>query len=364
MTLLTLDGVTHLWLAVDLGLMLYGILRLRGTPLAVGVVGVLVGLLPVLGLRTLDLFAALRFLAWMLFLYGPIFLVFLAVHGLARRPRRRPSSTGDRLARGLCAVLALIIAGVGVQAFFLEPTSLQVTRYTLTSSKVDEPLLIAIVADLQSDAPGAYERRALQAALEPGPDLVLMPGDYVQHPDPTVNARLREELRALLREVGLDATHGVVAVRGNVEYPQWRQIFQDLPVVTAEQTRVVPAGPVTVTALSFRDGFDPRLTVPPQPGLHVVVAHAPDFALGEIEADLLVAGHTHGGQVRLPGIGPLVTFSRVPNAWAAGRTELDGGRTLVVSRGVGMERGLAPRLRFFCPPEVVLVEVLPETSGR
>ena len=99
----------------------------------------------------------------------------------------------------------------------------------------------------------------------------------------------------------------------------------------------------------------------PVDGFHVVFGHGPDFALGAVDADLLVAGHTHGGQVRLPIIGPLLTYSTIPRAWAAGVTALSGGRTLVVSRGVGMERAHAPRLRFRCKPEIVIIDVLPET---
>jgi hypothetical protein len=99
--------------------------------------------------------------------------------------------------------------------------------------------------------------------------------------------------------------------------------------------------------------------VGPSERFHIVLGHSPNFALGRVDADLLVAGHTHGGQVRLPWIGPLMTLSAVPRAWAAGTTRLDSGRTLVVSRGVGMERGDAPRLRFLCRPEIVIVEIVP-----
>ena len=70
-----------------------------------------------------------------------------------------------------------------------------------------------------------------------------------------------------------------------------------------------------------------------------------------------MAGHTHGGQVQVPGFGPVVTFSRVPAEWADGVTSLSGGRTLVVSRGIGMERSYAPRLRFFCRPEIVVIDL-------
>jgi len=92
----------------------------------------------------------------------------------------------------------------------------------------------------------------------------------------------------------------------------------------------------------------------------VVLGHSPNFALGRIEADLLVAGHTHGGQVRVPLVGPLVTLSKVPRRWAAGLTDLPGGGRLLVSRGVGMEGGSAPRLRLFCRPELVVIDLAPE----
>ena len=73
-----------------------------------------------------------------------------------------------------------------------------------------------------------------------------------------------------------------------------------------------------------------------------------------------MAGHTHGGQVRLPLIGPLKTSAKIPRHWAAGLTDIGGGRRLVVSRGIGMERLWAPRLRFLCRPELVILDVVPE----
>jgi len=90
------------------------------------------------------------------------------------------------------------------------------------------------------------------------------------------------------------------------------------------------------------------------------VGHSPDFALGDVRANLLLAGHTHGGQVQLPFIGPLLTVSRVPRRWASGVTHLaDDNKALIVSNGVGMERRHAPRIRFLCPPEVIIIELVP-----
>jgi predicted MPP superfamily phosphohydrolase len=94
-----------------------------------------------------------------------------------------------------------------------------------------------------------------------------------------------------------------------------------------------------------------------------LVGHAPDDALGMHRADLLLAGHTHGGQVRLPLLGPPITFSRVPRSWASGVSHLPTGATLVMSRGIGVERGNAPPLRFLCRPEIVVIDLVPGIPG-
>jgi len=153
----------------------------------------------------------------------------------------------------------------------------------------------------------------------------------------------------------------VFAIRGNVDLRRWELAFQGLPIQTVEVTRSFDLGDLRLTCLSLRDSFDSSLTCSPPSSseFHVVLGHSPNYALGQVQADLLVAGHTHGGQIRLPGVGPLMTLSKVPRAWAAGLTELPGGGRLVVSRGVGMERGPAPRMRFFCRPQLVVIDLVP-----
>jgi predicted MPP superfamily phosphohydrolase len=92
--------------------------------------------------------------------------------------------------------------------------------------------------------------------------------------------------------------------------------------------------------------------------VRILVAHRPDVVLGltpDTRVDLLAAGHTHGGQVQLPLIGPLSTASRVPRDVAGGGLSVLDGRAIYVSRGVGVERGQAPRLRIGAPPEIPIV---------
>ncbi|MFN7144734.1 MAG: metallophosphoesterase, partial [Myxococcota bacterium] len=286
-----------------------------------------------------NMFALLQALAWAIFLHGPLVLAIAA------------ASTR----RALPGVFAAAVALVGVDAFFVEPRWLEVTTARLPGPA----LRVALVADLQTDHVGDHERAALAAVRDARPDLVLFAGDYLQIRDDAVYAREAAALNAALREtVGRIAPRlGAYAVRGDVDRDTWPALFEGTGVTPVPETRTFDLDGLSLTALAPRDAPAARALVPARDGFHVVLSHRPDYALTRPDADLLAAGHTHGGQVRLPGIGPLMTLSAVPRAWAAGVTALPWGGHLVVARGIGMERYDAPRLRFLCRPELVILEL-------
>jgi predicted MPP superfamily phosphohydrolase len=92
--------------------------------------------------------------------------------------------------------------------------------------------------------------------------------------------------------------------------------------------------------------------------LSLLLYHTPDLieTADREEIDLYLAGHTHGGQVRLPFFGAIVTMSAYGKQYEMGLYQLNP-TTLYVSRGVGMEGMGLPRVRFLCPPEIVLIEL-------
>jgi predicted MPP superfamily phosphohydrolase len=290
----------------------------------------------------------MRLLAYAVFVHWVLLLLLTAVW--SRRSARASLVWGAAAACVVC---------IGVDAFAIEPRWLEVSHVAVSSAKLARPLRIVVLSDIQYDEFGDYQRSVYRRVLDEHPDMVLMTGDYIQ----TGNARRRQELtdatREFLRELHFSAPLGVYAVRGNVENDDWPALFDGLPVRAFPATGLAEPDGLAITALSLEDSFYEGLAVPAADRFHIVFGHAPNFALGDVQADLLVAGHTHGGQVRLPLVGPIVTMAAVPNAWAAGVTALAGGRTLVVSRGAGMERGRAPRLRFLCRPEIVVIDVRP-----
>ncbi|HRE25551.1 MAG TPA: hypothetical protein PK954_02860, partial [Anaerolineales bacterium] len=108
--------------------------------------------------------------------------------------------------------------------------------------------------------------------------------------------------------------------------------------------------PVHQVAALLDDTLRERLTI--------LLYHSPDLApdAAELGIDLQLSGHTHAGQIRLPGFGPLMTGSLYGRALESGRKQLDG-LTLYVTRGIGLEGKGAPRMRLLCPPEIILWEI-------
>lgn len=136
-----------------------------------------------------------------------------------------------------------------------------------------------------------------------------------------------------------------------------------------DQATSITTGAGTVAVSAIHDPHLPGRVLPapaqlvPPPGpsvLHLGLVHAPYVAaldlLVDVGADLLLAGHTHGGQVRVPGIGALVDNCDLPLGQARG-VSTHRGVPLHVSVGLGTSR-FAP-VRFACRPEATLLTLLP-----
>lgn len=300
-----------------------------------------------------NVFGAMRLMCYGIFGHGILFLLGVAI----------PIWRRSRLLSVAAVMSAGILAAIAIDAFLIEPTWLQVTHHVLSSDKLTEPLRIVVIADLQTDHIGEYERNALRQALAEKPDMIVMAGDYLQiYGDPERTERLIGELRRMLEELDFQAPLGVYAVGGNTDIAGWQAIFSagHVTIIDSTQTIECPRDDVCLTGLSVEDSRSVQLQVDSTERFQICLGHYPNFALGHVEADLLIAGHTHGGQIQLPVLGPILTLCQVPRSWAAGLTELSDNRHLIVSRGIGMERGAAPRIRFLCRPELVVLDIFPE----
>ena len=296
-------------------------------------------------------FGIIRLAAWLCFVHIPAYLAGLSVIFHSQSPQ--------------IAVAHLVVAGiillVGFDAFVIEPHWLDVTRMSINSPKINDTVRLVIVADIQTDRTGDYEERVMETALEQNPDVLLFAGDYIHLPwNSDEYDQEIKSLNTILKGFNLELPLGTYAIAGNVDKPEvWSSAFDDLPAVVIRDTVSYDLGTMYLTGLALRDSYNTHFSVSQKDKFHIVLGHSPNFSLGDVQADLLLAGHTHGGQVQLPFAGPILTLSSVPRAWASGLTEISPGKTLMVSRGVGLERLDAPRMRFLCRPEIVVIDLVP-----
>ncbi len=294
-----------------------------------------------------------------------VFLPVLAVRG-AVVARTLPAAGTAVL------VLALFGEGCYLWARRVEPFRLEVTRERITSRRLpaqDRPLRLAAVADLQPDSIGPFEIGVFDALVAAEPDVVVFLGDYIQQFDRREFLAQRAQLHAQLAR--LQPPLGMYAVDGDVDGFGIDEVFAGTAVRSlVDATVALPGLPIDVIGLSRARGRRPAIDAGLVRQLRgerfpIVIAHAPDYMRcvldGGLEADaLFLAGHTHGGQVQVPFFGPLITLSSVPR-WLAGGGVFRRGETwLAVSRGIGMERDKAPRIRFWCRPQLLLLELANE----
>ena len=314
-------------------------------------------------------FTLLRFLCQGLFGEGVLFAGLVGTWHLR----------SGQAARGAVPLGAgLLLLAIYADAYHREPRLLCVEQHQVELPQAGLGVLrIAHLSDLQTPQIGGHEARALRAVLDLKPDLIVMTGDYIQERLEPTGPRAAFDLRGLLQRLRFDAPLGVFAVQGDVEEPGWPALFAGTRVVPLQdETRVIPLPDgrrLFLAGLSVRrsrarrvDDIARMLQGAGPDDLRVVIGHAPDFADvlgGGPRVDLALAGHTHGGQIVLPLLGPLRINSRLPTLYAGGLHDL-GGVPLHVSRGVGMERMTAPQVRFLCPPEVCLVELGPGPAAR
>jgi hypothetical protein len=279
-----------------------------------------------------------------------------------------------RLSPVVSILSGLIQAGLLCLAFYglyVEPFALGVTRLPVPAPAFlpDRPLRILQISDLHVEHPTRREQELPARVAELQPDLIVLTGDYL-NPSYRDDPDSLQETRALQAE--LHAPYGVYAVNGTVDGPANMAILfdglEDVTVLDDDFVLVpVPGGTLAVAGIRVTQDWErdtralAALMEEVPPGAYTLLLyHSPDLieAASASGVDLYLAGHTHGGQIRLPIYGAIITFSIYDKQYEMGEYHV-GATTLYVSRGVGMEGWDAPRMRFLCPPELVLVELEP-----
>ena len=266
------------------------------------------------------------------------------------------------------AAAAASAAGLAAWSVWFEPRRVVVRRVTLELPRWParwDGFRIALVSDLHAGSPHVdldRVERVVEIAQSLKPDLVALLGDYVDDSSVMGTEMPAEAVAVLLGR--LRAPLGTVAVLGNhdwaVDGDRIRGALRDAGIRVLENEAVAVHDDLWVAGLAdpyHREvDVEAALEAVPDGAPALLFSHDPDlFSRVPERVALTLSGHTHGGQLAVPGLRAAWTPSRFGERYAGGHV-VEGGRHLFIGRGVGTSR--LP-IRLGAPPEVVLLELRP-----
>ncbi len=278
----------------------------------------------------------------------------------------------------LMAALALM-----VWASFIEPHWYRLKRIKIPNQrKINKPISILHLSDIHFVKNPGSKRQFFQKLSMLNPDLIFLTGDIIDNNDGIDTA--------VQMISGLRARYGTILVLGNHDYYnyQWidnvryhlglsktAMLRNNVPRFVSEFKKIgvhvlvnesmkldVHGTPVFIAGMddpvTQKIDFERTLHGMGPQSLNILLAHHLDalLKLSHHGIDFVFSGHTHGGQIRFPLLGPLVCETKLPRRYVDGLHHYQG-MTVFVSRGLGAGRSLFPR--FLCRPEAILFEIEP-----
>lgn len=261
-----------------------------------------------------------------------------------------------------------------VDGFVIEPTRLTVSHVAVPDRHYANarPARVVQVSDLHVERANDLTQRLVETVNGLQPDVIVLTGDYL-NTSYSNDSRAHADLSGLIG--ALRARYGIYAVRGNVDTPYLaRQIFAGTAITVLEDRWIslqIDGRPLVLAGVGIhhdsdyyrdlqldRQALGKVVRTMPRGSFSILLYHSPDLVPEAAAAglDLYATGHTHGGQVRLPFYGALTTLSLYGKRYEMGSYR-HGNTLIYVSRGVGMEGWLMPRMRFLCPPEIVVFDI-------
>jgi predicted MPP superfamily phosphohydrolase len=265
--------------------------------------------------------------------------------------------------------------GLTAEALVLEPGSPVGERIDIRLKRLPEAFQGFRIAQLSDIHFGPYMdqqrlERAMRLAQAFQPDMVALTGDFVSHPlgqrNGNAGARNAEPCADVFaRWKGVP----IFAILGNHDHWNNARIVAAALAERGIQVLKNRAQPFErdgqkLWVAGIDDVLDGQVDLPgalkkiPSTDATVLLAHEPDFAdsAARFPIDLQLSGHSHGGQVQLPGVGPII-LPPLAHKYPIGLNRV-GNLQVYTSRGVGV---INPPVRLNCPPEVSLITLLKDT---
>lgn len=299
---------------------------------------------------------------------GGVLLVYylyfqLWLRWLIRRLRKKDSK---KMLTSAGAIALHLIAGIGIAcmsyAYFVEPYWPEISIVPIETDKLTETTYRVVqITDTHCDEKVRLEKRLPDLINKLKPDVIVFTGDALN---------TRKALGLFQNTLNqLEAPLGKYAVNGN-----WNVYYSDLKLFentgfqelrTHAKTIEKNGESIVIGGLAFENGRKSQrlFNQLEAEDFNLLLYHNSDMMdyIATVPVDLYLCGHTHGGQVALPFYGALITLSRHGKKFEAGLYQ-QGETQLYVNRGIGMEGGRSPKVRFFARPEIAVFDIGPKKT--
>lgn len=265
----------------------------------------------------------------------------------------------------------IITAGVLLALLVSCDMRLKTVVYTIETEKLNRPIRLALITDLHSCKYGKNQSTLLQAVDAQKPDLVLLGGDIFDDERSYENAEITLKYlsehypcyyvtgnheywsKDITTILDIVASYGITILEGDCDTIQVKG--QTLNICGVDDPDVVS---YTKNAKGMIEQLMTVQAQKSETGYSILLSHRPEWAdtYRQYDFDLILAGHAHGGQWRIPGLlnGLYAPDQGIFPSYAGGKYPMEQG-TMIVSRGLARESTLAPRI--FNRPELVIIDL-------
>ena len=271
--------------------------------------------------------------------------------------------------RIILIILSLVILFLGYYMVIFEPNNIKIEKQILAIENLPqsfEGVRIVHLTDLHSLWFGWREKKILQILEELEPDFVFLTGDFVDPMTKLITDRELNSVKVFWQELGEKYENRIFAVLGNHDPQSLKNLLEKSGInVLDNENKKLKRDKEFIFLIGVDDprtGRDDlsRATKGIQENRpKILLAHAPDIISEAVEKriDLVLVGDTHGSQVNIPILNPILKYLKPLTKY--GRKYTSGlfrvkDTYLYVNRGIGTS--LIP-IRFNCPPEIALIEL-------
>jgi len=266
-------------------------------------------------------------------------------------------------------IFLLIFFGLGYYMMIFEPQNIQIERHIITLENLPQSFdgtKIVQLSDLHSYWFSSREKKVLEMVEELEPDFVFITGDFVD-PATKITDQDLSSVKTFWQELGKSYQGRIFGVLGNHDPREIKNLLErsEIAILDNENRKIIVNGEF-IYLIGVDDPSAGRADLKKamkgieNEATNILLAHGPEIinqVLGK-RIDLVLVGHTHGGQVNIPFLEELFLeqlkpLSKYGRKYTSGLFKIDN-TYLYVNRGIGTS--IFP-IRFNCPPEITLIEL-------